>query len=83
MTRTNAIKASRRRAGKREHIPPFAETGHTRLMPEYRRNRVPGGIFFLTLNLLDRRPELLVAQCRRAARRSAGARRVASIPPDR
>ena len=31
-------------------------------MPDYRRNRVPGGTFFFTVNLLDRRSNLLVAQ---------------------
>ena len=30
-------------------------------MPNYRRNRVPGGTFFFTVNLLDRRSDLLVA----------------------
>jgi len=30
-------------------------------MPDYRRSRVPGGIFFFTVNLLDRRSNLLVA----------------------
>lgn len=29
-------------------------------MPDYRRNRVPGGTYFFTVNLLDRRGELLV-----------------------
>ena len=29
-------------------------------MPEYRRNKVPGGTFFFTVNLLDRRSDLLV-----------------------
>ena len=29
-------------------------------MPEYRRNRVPGGSYFFTVNLLDRRSDLLV-----------------------
>ena len=29
-------------------------------MPEYRRNRVPGGTYFITVNLLDRRSDLLV-----------------------
>jgi putative transposase len=28
-------------------------------MPDYRRNRVPGGTFFFTVNLLDRRSNLL------------------------
>jgi putative transposase len=31
-------------------------------MPDYRRNRVPGGTFFFTVNLLDRCSELLVEQ---------------------
>jgi putative transposase len=29
-------------------------------MPDYRRNHVPGGTFFFTVNLLDRRSRLLV-----------------------
>ena len=29
-------------------------------MPDYRRNRVPGGTYFFTVNLLDRRTDLLV-----------------------
>ena len=29
-------------------------------MPDYRRNRVPGGTFFFTVNLRDRRSDLLV-----------------------
>ena len=31
-------------------------------MPNYRRNRVPGGTYFFTVNLLDRRSDLLVTQ---------------------
>jgi putative transposase len=31
-------------------------------MPDYRRNRVPGGTFFFTVDLLDRRSNLLVAR---------------------
>jgi len=31
-------------------------------MPDYRRNRVPGGIYFFTVNLLDRRSDLLVTR---------------------
>src|SRR5947208_1227164 len=31
-------------------------------MPDYRRNRVPGGTFFFTVNLLDRHSELLLTQ---------------------
>jgi putative transposase len=40
-------------------------------MPDYRRNRVPGGTFFFTVNLLDRSSDLLVteiAALRRAVR---------------
>jgi putative transposase len=31
-------------------------------VPDYRRNRVPGGTFFFAVNLLDRRSDLLVTQ---------------------
>jgi hypothetical protein len=31
-------------------------------MPNYRRNRLRGGTFFFTVNLLDRRSDLLVAR---------------------
>ena len=31
-------------------------------MPDYRRNRVPGGTFFFTVNLLERRSNLLVRE---------------------
>src|SRR4051794_39088143 len=31
-------------------------------MPDYRRNRVPGGTFFFTVNLLDRRSDLLITR---------------------
>ena len=31
-------------------------------MPDYRRNRVPGGNYFFTVNLRDRRSDLLVTQ---------------------
>lgn len=40
-------------------------------MPDYRRNRVPGGTYFFTVNLLDRRSHLLVehiAELREAVR---------------
>jgi putative transposase len=30
-------------------------------MPDYRRNRIPGATYFFTVNLLDRRSDLLVA----------------------
>jgi putative transposase len=46
-------------------------------MPDYRRNRVPGGTYFFTVNLRDRRSDLLVAQIEtlRAAVRWTRARR--------
>jgi putative transposase len=31
-------------------------------MPDYRRNRIPGGTFFFTVNLLDRSSDLLVIE---------------------
>ena len=34
-------------------------------MPDYRRNQVPGGTFFFTVNRLDRRSDLLVTQIER------------------
>lgn len=43
-------------------LPPLPNAGHTPVMPDYRRNRVPGGTFFFTVNLLDRRSDLLVIQ---------------------
>jgi hypothetical protein len=33
-------------------------------MPEYRRDRAPDGMFFLTLNLRDRRSDLLMIATR-------------------
>ena len=29
-------------------------------MPDYRRNRVPGGTYFFTVNLMDRNSDLLI-----------------------
>jgi len=31
-------------------------------MPDYRRNRVPGGTYFFTVNLANRRADLLVRE---------------------
>jgi putative transposase len=31
-------------------------------MPDYRRNRIAGGCYFFTVNLLDRRSDLLIAE---------------------
>ena len=36
-----------------QRIPPESELGHTPHMPDYRRNRVPGGTSFFTVNLLE------------------------------
>ncbi len=47
-------------------------------MPEYRRNRVPGGTYFFTLNLADRRDDLLVREV--AALRASVARVLALHP---
>jgi putative transposase len=47
-------------------------------MPNYRRNRVPGGTFFFTVNLLDRRSDLLASGVDRL--RSA-VRRVRALAP--
>jgi REP-associated tyrosine transposase len=46
-------------------------------MPDYRRNRVPGGTYFFTVNLLDRRSDLLVTRIdalRLAVRRARATR---------
>ena len=32
------------------------------LMPDYRRNRIPGGTFFFAVNLRDRRSDLSVTR---------------------
>ena len=47
-------------------------------MPDYRRNRVPGGTYFFTVNLLDRRSDLLVTEIE--ALRAAVRRVRASAP---
>lgn len=46
-------------------------------MPDYRRHRVPGGTYFFTINLLERRSDLLVrhvAALREAVRRTRSER---------
>jgi hypothetical protein len=53
-------------------------------MRDYRRNRVPGGTFFFTVNRRDPRSDLLVTQIdilRDAVRRCAPARPSASCEP--
>ena len=47
-------------------------------MSNYRRNRVPGGTFFFTVNLLDRRSDLLVTGVDRLR---AAVRQVRSLAP--
>jgi putative transposase len=49
-------------------------------VPDYRRNRVPGGTFFFTVNLRDPRSDLLVTQIE--ILRNA-VRRVRARPPFR
>ncbi len=42
-------------------------------MPDYRRHRVPGGTYFFTVNLLERRRDILVRhvdRLREAVRRT-------------
>jgi hypothetical protein len=46
-------------AEKAKRIPPLPKLRHIRSMPNYRGNRVPGGTFCFTVNLLDRRSALL------------------------
>jgi hypothetical protein len=55
-------KRSKRRAEKLSAFRPFRKLGHISRMPDYRCNRVPGGTFFFTVNLLDRNSDLLAAQ---------------------
>ena len=40
----------------------LSDDGERTSLPDYRRNRVPGGTYFFTVNLLDRRSSLLVDQ---------------------
>ena len=40
----------RGRAGKAQRLPPLAKAGHSPIVREYRRNRVPAGTFFPTVN---------------------------------
>ncbi len=52
-------------------------------MPDYRRYRVPGGAYFLTVNLLERWLDTLVRYIdllREAVRACANATRSISIP---
>jgi len=52
-------------------------------MPDYRRHRVPGGTYFFTINLRDRRSDLLVIEIAalRDAVRTELARRPFHIDP--
>jgi putative transposase len=45
---------------KRRAFQRAVKHGTFRRMPDYRRNRVPGGTYFFTVNLLDRSSRLLV-----------------------
>jgi REP element-mobilizing transposase RayT len=55
------MRGSKRRAEKRERIPPLSKT-YSVACRTIAANRVPGGTFFFTVNLLDRRSDLLVTQ---------------------
>jgi len=44
-------------------------------MPDYRRNRVPGGTYFFTVNLLERRRELLTSHVEELRNAVRGVRR--------
>src|SRR5207245_4988833 len=59
---TDFTPRSKRRAEKHSAFRHSPRRRMLRLMPDYRRNRVPGGTFFFTVNLLDRRSNLLVAR---------------------
>jgi REP element-mobilizing transposase RayT len=52
------LMADRSTVGRKSGSAP--KVGHTRRMADYRRNRVSGGTFFFTVNLLERRSNLLV-----------------------
>jgi hypothetical protein len=53
-------------------------------MPDYRRYRVPGGTYFFTINLLERRADLLVRHIEplRVARGVLDGPRPPGRPPD-
>ena len=71
------------RAEKRSAFRLSPSPGNIPIMPDYRRNRGPGGTLFFTANLLDRRSDLLVTKstrCERRLGRSAPARRSTSTP---
>jgi len=53
-------KAFSPREGGSQRIPPSSTICDIRRMPDYRRNRVPGGTYFFAVNLFDRRSDLLV-----------------------
>jgi hypothetical protein len=40
----------------------YRKRGHAPGIPDYHRNRVPGGTFFFMVNLLDRRSDLVADQ---------------------
>ena len=44
-----------------KRLPPHASFRHNASVPDYRRSRVRGGTYFFTVNLLERRRDLLVA----------------------
>jgi putative transposase len=50
------------REAEKQRVPPLSKARHLSHLPEYRRNRVPGGSYFFTVNLRDRGSDLLVVQ---------------------
>jgi putative transposase len=53
-------------------------------MPDYRRYRVPGGTYFFTINLLERRSDLLIRHIealREAVRRTRAEHSFYTLPP--
>src|SRR3546814_12532868 len=68
--------------GRHRLIHAFAQPGHGGPMPHYRRAWVPGGTYFFTVNLLERRRCLLTARngALGGAFRTARAARPFSLP---
>jgi putative transposase len=65
--------SEKRRAEKRSAFRNPSNHAKLTIMPDYRRNRVPGATYFFTVNLLDRRSNLLVTEInalRQAVRQS-------------
>jgi putative transposase len=55
-----AVVAGPQDGGERFAVPPYVV--YNSVMPNYRRNRAPGAAYFFTVNLQDRRSDLLVRE---------------------